>query len=166
MFAAFGYHVVESVTILVLVLLVVGVVGSVVPGVPAGILALAGVYVEYFLGVHGMSPLLLASFTLVGVVAIVVDHFGGALVARSKGASTKSTVFAGLVGLALLVVTGPIGALLGVFATVLVLELRRDKPYDEAMRSAVWGFAGMLGSGLVVFFLLASILVGYVTLVL
>lgn len=166
MFAAFRLNVVEPVTLLVLALLVVGVVGSVVPGVPAGLLALAGVYVEFFAGAHGMSPLLLAGFTLVGLVAVAVDYFGGALVARSQGASTKTTVVAGFVGLALIVFTGPVGALLGVFATVLVLELRREKPADEAFRSAVWSFAGMLGSGLVVFLLLVTMLAGYVALVL
>ena len=166
MFAAFPHDVVETVTVVVLVCLVGGVVGSVVPGVPAGLLALAGVYVEYFYGVHDLSPLLLAAFTLVGVVAVGVDYFGGALVARSQGASTKTTLLAGVVGLVLLVAGGPVGALLGVFATVLVLELREEQPLDEAFRRAVWTFAGMLGSGLVTFLLLVSMLVGYVVLVL
>lgn len=166
MFAAFRLNVVEPVTLLVLAVLVVAVVGSVVPGVPAGLLALAGVYVEFFVGVHGMSLLLLAGFTLVGLLAVAIDYFGGALVARSKGASTKTTLVAGLVGLVMMVFTGPVLALLGVFATVLLLELRREQPPDEAFRSAVWSFAGMLGSGVVVFLLLTSMLAGYVALVL
>lgn len=156
----------ETVTLLVLALLVVGLVGSVVPGVPAGLLALAGVYVEYLYGAHGMSVWALAGFTLVGLLAIVVDYFGGPLAARSGGASTKTTLLAGVVGLVLLVLSGPVGALLGVFATVLALELRRDKSVEEALRSAVWSFAGMLGSGLVVFLLLTSMLVGYLLFVL
>lgn len=156
----------ETVTLVVLALLVVGLVGSVVPGVPAGLLALAGVYVEYLYGIHEMSLWALAGFTLVGLLAIVVDYFGGPLAAKSGGASTKTTLLAGAVGLVLLVVSGPLGALLGVFATVLALELRREKTYDEALRSAVWSFAGMVGSGLVVFLLLASMLVGYLLFVL
>lgn len=156
----------ETVTLLVLALLVVGLVGSVVPGVPAGLLALAGVYVEYLYGAHGMSVWAIAGFTLVGLLAIVVDYFGGPLAARSGGASTKTTLLAGAVGLVLLVLSGPVGAILGVFATVLALELRRDKSVEEALRSAVWSFAGMLGSGLVVFLLLTSMLVGYLLFVL
>ena len=156
----------ETVTLLVLALLVLGLVGSVVPGVPAGLLALVGVYVEYLYGAHGMSVWVLAGFTLAGLLAIVVDYFGGPLAARSGGASTKTTLLAGAVGLVLLVLSGPIGAILGVFATVLALELRRDKSVEEALRSAVWSFAGMLGSGLVVFLLLASMLVGYLLFVL
>jgi uncharacterized protein YqgC (DUF456 family) len=156
----------ETVTLVVLALILLGIVGSVVPGVPAGLLALAGVYVEFLYGVHGMSVWLLAGFTVVGLVAMAVDYFGGALVARSQGASTKTTLLAGAVGLVLILFTGPLGAILGVFATVLALELRRDQPFDEALNSAVWSFAGMLGSGLVVFLLLVSMLVGYVWLVL
>ena len=41
---------VEVVTLVALALLVGAVVASVVPGVPSGLLALAGVYVEYLFG--------------------------------------------------------------------------------------------------------------------
>lgn len=152
----------ETVTLVVLGLLVLGIVGSIVPGVPAGLLSLVGIYVEYLYGVKGMGLLTLVAFTLLGIFTVVVDYFGGALVAKSQGASTKTTLLAGAVGLLLLVFTGPIGAILGVFAVVLGMELREGKDFPDASRAAVWSFAGMLGSGLVVFMLTASMLVGYV----
>lgn len=155
----------ETVTLVVLTLLVLGIVGSVVPGLPAGAFSLAGLYVEYLFGVKELGMLTLAGFTLLGLFTVVVDYFGGALVAHSQGASTKTTLLAGAVGLVLLVFTGPIGAILGVGAVVLGMELRDGKPFPEASRAAGWSLVGMLGSGLVVFLLTTSMLVAYLVFV-
>lgn len=156
----------DAIALFALALLVIAVVASVVPSVPAGLIALSAIYIEYFFGPDRMHIWLLASFTVVGLLAVVVDLFGGAIAARSKGASKKTTYLAGLVGLVLFFVTGPIGVLIGIFGTVLWSELSSDKPFDEAWDNAVWGTAGMLASGAAVFLLVLSMLVGYVVFVL
>ena len=158
---------VEAVTLAALALLVGAVVASVVPGVPSGLLALAGVYAEYFFGSGRMGLWLLVSFTVVGVLTIVVDLFGGAITGRAKGASTTTTLLAAAVGLVLLFVHGPLGVLLGMFGTVFLSELRRDdRDTEAALDNALWATLGMLASGVAVFLLSASMLAGYVVFVL
>ena len=157
---------VDAVTLLALALLVAAVVASVVPGVPAGLLSLAGIYAEFLYG-DGMAPWLLVSFTAVGVLAIVVDLFGGAIAGRARGTSNRTTLLAAVAGLALLFVVGPLGVLLGMFGTVFVLELRRDdRASEQALANALWATAGMLASGVAVFLLVASMLAGYLVFVL
>jgi uncharacterized protein YqgC (DUF456 family) len=156
---------IDAVVAVALVLLVAGVVASVVPGVPAGLLSLAGVYVQFFF--DGMRLWLLLSFTVVGVLAVVVDLFGGAIAGRARGASKGTTLLAAVAGLLLFFVLGPIGVLLGMFATVFVLEIRRDdREFEQAWDNAVWATLGMLASGVAVFLLVASMLAGYVVFVL
>jgi len=158
---------VEAVTLAALALLVGAVVASVVPGVPSGLLALAGVYAEYLFGPDRMGLWLLVSFTVVGVLTIVVDLFGGAITGRAKGASTTTTLLAAAVGLVLLFVLGPLGVLLGMFGTVFLSELRRDdRDTEAALDNALWATLGMLASGVAVFLLSASMLAGYVVFVL
>lgn len=153
----------DPVTAVALVLLAVGVVGSVVPGLPAGLLSLAGVYVYWLFGpTPGLSLLALVALTAVGLLAVVVDHVAGPLAAKAGGASTKTTVVAGLVGFALLFVAGPVGLLAGVVGTVLVLELRAGATIDEGGKAAVVAAVGMLASAGVVLLLTLSMLVGFV----
>ncbi|WP_053947093.1 DUF456 domain-containing protein [Halolamina sediminis] len=154
---------IDAVTAVTLALLVGAVVASVVPGVPSGLLALVGVYTEYLFGPGRMGLWLLLSFTVVGILTIVVDLFGGAITGRAKGASTTTTLLAAAVGLVLLFVLGPLGVLLGMFGTVFLSELRRDdRDTEAALDNALWATLGMLASGAAVFLLSASMLAGYV----
>jgi len=157
---------IDTVTAAALALLVGAVVASVVPGVPSGLLALAGIYAEHLYG-DGMALWLLASFTVVGVLTVVVDLFGGAIAGRARGASTRTTLLAAVAGLVLFFVFGPLGVLLGMFGTVFALEIRRaDREFEQAWENALWATLGMLGSGVAVFLLSASMLAGYAVFVL
>lgn len=156
----------DAVTLFALGLLVVAVVASVVPGVPAGVVALLAVYLEFFFGPgNRMSLWLLFSFTVVGLLAVVIDLFGGAVTARAKGASQRTTLIAAVVGLVLFFVAGPIGVILGIFGTVLVIELHDGQEFEDAWDKGVWATAGMLASGVAVFLLVLSMLLGYVVFV-
>lgn len=156
----------DAVTLVALALLVAAVVASVVPGIPSGLLALVAVYAEFFFG-GGMALWLLASFTVVGVLTIVVDLFGGAIAGRARGASNATTLLAAVAGLVLFFVLGPLGVLLGMFGTVFLLEIRRDDRTSEAAwQNALWATVGMLASGAAVFLLSLSMLAGYVVFVL
>lgn len=157
----------DAVALFALGLLVVAVIASVVPGVPAGLVALLAVYIEFFFGAGDRMGLpLLVSFTVVGILAVVIDLFSGAITARAKGASQRTAYLAAGVGLVLLFVAGPIGVLVGVFGTVLGSEMYADRPFDEAWENALWTTAGMLVSGAAVFLLVLSMLIAYVVFVL
>ncbi len=160
-------HVVELWTVVAIVLLVGGVVGSVVPAIPSGISAIVGVW-SYYLFVPGDPAFglgALAGFTLLGVLAAVAEFFAGILASKAGGANTRTALLAGAVGFALLFVVGPVGVLLGVGGTVLAIELYDGKPPAEAVRAAGWTLAGMLGSSLGQLLFTLPILVGFLLLV-
>lgn len=156
---------VDLVVLVALALLVAGVVGSVVPMVPAGPLSVAGVLVYYFLAPPSAPTLGLGwviVFTLVGLTAFAVEHLGGPLASAAGGAEPATMVAAGLASLVLLFVVGPLGIIVGTVGVVFAAELRAGKAPDEAARAAAFTVAGMLASSVAQLALTLSILAGFV----
>jgi uncharacterized protein YqgC (DUF456 family) len=142
-------------------LLIAGVVGSLVPQVPGAPISIAGVYC-YWYATGEPGVVLLAALTLVGLLTWVIDFAGGAVAARVGGASTKTAILAGLVGLILFFVTGPLGIILGVAATVFAVEFYRQRDARKGLKAALVTTAGMLASGVAQAALTGSMLVAMV----
>lgn len=156
---------VEAVAVVAAVLMAAGVVGSVLPVVPSGILSLAGVYVYVFLGAEPIGPFLLAGLTVVGGMAAVAEQFAGPMAARATGASTRTALVAAVGGLVGLLFLGPIGLPVGMVAVVLGLELRRGADPEAALRRSAGTVLGVLLSSAVQVLLTAAILVAFLVLV-
>ena len=153
---------VEAVLVVAVGLLTAGVVGSGLPAVPAGGLSLAGIWVYAMLGSEPLGPLALGGLTLAAVGTIVVDHVGGPVAARLGGSSNRTAVLAGLAGLVLLFVLGPVGIIVGVVGTVFALERYEGANTETAARRAVYTAGGVLGSALAQLLLTGTILVAFV----
>lgn len=139
-------------------LLVAGVVGSLVPAVPGAPLSIGGVGLFWWTtGEPG--TFLLVVLVAVGVLALLVDWFGGAAAARASGTSTRVSAVAGLVGLAGMFVLGPLGIVLGVAGTVFAVTYYQEQDTGMSLRRAVYATAGVLASAVVQALLTASILV-------
>jgi uncharacterized protein YqgC (DUF456 family) len=146
-------------------LLVGGVVASFVPLAPGALLSLAGIYVYWWAsGYSEPGIVFLVVTTLVGLFALALDYLASALSTRASGASWKTTAIAAVVGVGLLFLTGPIGAVIGVLLAVFVLEFERSGDLERSLRIAGYTVLGMLLSkglqvvltaGLLVAFLLA-----------
>lgn len=146
-----------------LALLLAGVAGSVVPVVPGAELSLAGIYLYWWSSGYATPGLAaLIAFTLVGLAAILADHFAGALAAKVGGASTKTTLLAAVLGIPLLFVAGPVGLVAGVAGVVFLAELYRTRNVGRGVRSGVFAAVGVLGSAIVQFLVTCSLLVGFV----
>jgi hypothetical protein len=149
--------------LLALLLLSAGVVASVLPAVPAGLLSLAGVYGYWVLtGFADPGLLLLLSFTAVGVTAVGVEQFAPVVSATAGGASLRTSALSGVVGLVLFAVTGPVGILLGVVGTVFTLEYHETGDPEASAAAATTTILGMLASAGVLLLLTLSLLVGFV----
>lgn len=138
----------DLVALAAIALLVLGVIGTVVPMLPGPLLSIAGVLV-YWVGTGFSDPGIgwVLAFLVLGLAAVFVDWFGGAISARIGGASTGTALAAALVGIVLAVVgLGPIGFLLGVMGTVFAMEYYRHEDGERAAKAAVVTFSGMLGS--------------------
>ncbi|MEF8813180.1 MAG: DUF456 domain-containing protein [Halovenus sp.] len=149
------------------VLLIAGVVGSIVPAIPGAFLSLAGVLFHWWAtGYAAPGPLALLAFAGLAVAAMLVDLFGGAIAASHGGASRRTVVAAMTVSLVLAVVAGPLGILVGVPATVFLLELYRNGESRQAQRAALVATVGVFASALVQVLLTATLLVGFALVVL
>lgn len=124
-----------------------GVVGSVVPGVPGAVGSLAGLFVYWHAtGYTEPGPVGLALLILTAFTALAADLLAGPVAARLGGASTRTGLLAGGVGFALLFVAGPLGVVVGIAGTVFAVELRRHGDHERATRAAVASTVGALGS--------------------
>lgn len=131
--------------IVALVFLVAGVVGSVLPLVPGGLLSTVGV-LYYWRATGDPSTVVLVLLVSLGLLVIVVDWFGGAVAARFGGASPGTTAAAVVAGLGLALVLGPLGLVAGIFAVVFGLEYRRHGEVERGARTAASATAGILVS--------------------
>lgn len=154
---------IDVVAIAAVALLAAGVVGCVVPVVPGAPLSLAGVYL-YWWGSGFADPGfgLLATLTLLGLLAIIADFTTEVVSARAGGASLTTSLLAGVVGIVLFALATPVGGLLGVVVTVFLLEYRRHSDATRGARAAGVLVIGMIGSAVVQTLLTASMLVAFV----
>lgn len=151
---------VEVITVAAWVLLVAGVLGSLVPAVPGALFSLAGVYAYWVAtGFTAPDPVVLTVLTLLGVGALGVDWFGGPVAARLGGASTRTAVVAGIVGIGGLVLAGPVGLVLGVAGTAFGLEYYRHREAEAGVRAGLAAVVGVLASPLIQGVLTATMLV-------
>jgi uncharacterized protein YqgC (DUF456 family) len=144
-------------------LLVVGVVGSIVPlapGPPISVAAVLGYW--WFSGFAEPGTFTVAGLVLVGVVAFAVDFLASAISAKAGGASWTVTAVATVVGIVLLVMTGPIVMILGVGVVVFLLELRRHQDVHRGLRTATTTTIGILGGTAVQALLTFGMLLGFV----
>ena len=151
---------VDPLVIVAFVLLVGGVVGSLVPVVPSGLLSLLGVYAYWFsTGYDEPGLFLLSGLTLVALVAMAVEWLSGAISAKVGGASTRTTVLATVVGFLGLLVWGPVGFLLGTAGVVFLLTLVEDGDARGSLRAAGVTLLGMLTSNVLQALLTGGVLV-------
>lgn len=126
--------------LLAVVLIVIGVVGTVLPGLPGPILVFAGVFVgawaDDFAHIGGLTLFVLAMMT---AAAYAVDVLASAAGVRRAGASTRATVGAALGALAGIFFGLP-GLILGPFVGAVAGELtvRRHLPTAGRAGLAAW----------------------------
>lgn len=153
---------VDAVSLVAIALLVGGIVGTVVPLVPGGLLSVVGVVLYWWnSGFTEPGTVSLFVLTSLGVLTLLIEFFGGSIAARAGGASWTTTAAAAVVGIVLMVVTGPFGLLIGLFGTVFLLEYVRGGDIDGSTRSAFYATVGILASTATQVLLTTAILFGF-----
>lgn len=155
----FGF---EGLGLLAVALLVLGVVGSALPAVPGASLSVAGLLLYWWhTGFTRPGLVVLVLLLTLGLVALAADWLGGPIAAKAGGASTRTTVLAGAVGFLLLFVAGPLGIVVGIAATVFLLQFRATGDLGRSARTAGFVTVGVLASVVVQVLLTTVILVGF-----
>ncbi|WP_122088513.1 DUF456 domain-containing protein [Halalkalicoccus subterraneus] len=153
---------VEVAFALAIALLVCGVIGSIVPLVPGALLSLAGIYGYWWAtGYTEPGAIFLVAATVLGLAAFGLDYLASAISARAGGAGWRTTALAAVVGLVLLVTTGPIGMLVGVAGVVFVMEFERSGDLEASARNALYTALGTLASEAIQVLLTGALLVGF-----
>lgn len=141
-------------------LLVLGVVGTLVPFVPGGLLSLSGIFVYWHAtGYQRPGVFVVIILASTALLAVVVDYAGGAIGAKTGGASMRHAILASAVGIVGLVLGGPVGLLIGVMGTTYVLEARKRGHGEETVRVAIAAGIGVLASAAVQLVLTSAVLV-------
>jgi len=123
-------------------LVVVGIAGLVLPGLPGAPLVFGGLLVAAWLeGFAYVGPWTLLVLALLAALTQVIDIFAGALGARHFGAS-RAAVVGAILGAVVGIFFGLPGIVLGPFCGALIGELLAERPLREAGAA---GFGAGLG---------------------
>lgn len=153
----------ELFTLIAITLMVVAVIGSFTPMLPGALFSIAGIMVYWYgTGFTRPGTLFLVAFVLTGLFAVAMDYFSGIIAAKYGGASTKTSIIAGLIGFMLFFVLGPIGILVGVAGTVFVREYFLTDDEKHSSRAAIYSAAGVLGSAVIQFIVTVSLLIAFI----
>ncbi len=146
--------------ILAILLLILGVAGSLTPMVPGALLSISGLLV-YSWNTGFTEPNLFVFIVLIltGLTALIFDWLAGSVAAKAGGASNRTTVAAGIVGLLAFFLAVPVGTVVGVAVTVYIREFLRTGENNQSLKAGIYSAIGVLGSSIVQFVLTALMLI-------
>ncbi|MDE2666831.1 MAG: DUF456 domain-containing protein [Acidobacteriota bacterium] len=150
---------------LALLLVAVGVAGTILPVLPGPVLVLAGLvlaaWMDGFSHVGASTVVVLTGLTL---LAYVADFIAGALGAKRSGASVRAAVGAGL-GALVGLFFGIVGVLVGPFLGAVLGEVSLHGNLERAGRAGIGTWLGMVVGTAVkvslVFMMIAVFLLAY-----
>ncbi|MBP5603453.1 MAG: DUF456 domain-containing protein [Treponema sp.] len=136
-------------TILAVILLIVGFLGTFVPVIPGAPLAWVGILLAYFSSYNDISLVCLIITGVVAVAVSVLDNFLPVLMTDKVGGSKAATV-GSTIGLIAGFFLGPAGIIAGPFLGALVGEMIHSGGNFSTSIKAAWGaFLGfLLGTGI------------------
>lgn len=152
----------ELTNIIILLLLVAGVIGSIVPMAPGALFSLLGVGIYFFM-TEDPSIIFTVFAAVTGILALVTDWFAGSIAASYGGASKRTSLMAGIAGVfGFILLGGPIGLAIAVAATVFIREYLIHGKSDKGAKAAFYATIGVLGSAVIQAIFTVSILIAFI----
>ena len=144
-----------------LILMAIGLAGTVIPGLPGTALVLAGIALFTLgTGFELIGPIQFGLMVLLGLVGIGLDLVGNLVGARRFGASRRGLIGALLGLIPGLFLAGPFGLVLGPLFGAILFELLGGRELRSALRSGAGVVVGYL-FGALAEIIIALILVGW-----
>lgn len=140
-----------------IILLVAGIAGSLLPGIPGGILSAGGVLL--YAVESSIHPLIVIILVTTALTATVIDLTASVISAKAGGASTLTAIVAGVTGVVLFFVAGLVGTVIGITAVVFMSEYGATRSARESLYAAGVTTLGMLASNIVQAVITATVLV-------
>jgi uncharacterized protein YqgC (DUF456 family) len=130
--------------VLAIVLVIVGLVGTVLPALPGAMLIVAGLVVAAWAdGFSRVGVWTLVAIGAIGAASYLVDFAAAALGAKKFGASPRAMVGAGLGTLAGLFL-GPVGIIFGPFVGAIIGELTVHRDAAKVGKAGLAAWIGFL----------------------
>ena len=137
-----------------LILMILGLIGSFIPIIPAPITSWFGFLILYFSSNNIISFKFLIFTLVISILFFLGDLFLPLITAKKFGSSKKG-IFGTGIGLFLgFFILGPVGLILGACIGAFIGELINNKSSDKALDSAIGSIVGVL-SGIVLKFLIS-----------
>ncbi|MHC1768048.1 MAG: DUF456 domain-containing protein [Verrucomicrobiia bacterium] len=129
--------------ILALVVMGVGIVGSIVPGLPgAPLVLIAAIVHRIYFGEASASNLVLGLLVALTLTSLVLDYLASVLGARKMGATWRGVAGA-LVGAVVGLFFGLLGIILGPLLGALLFEMLGGRDFPEATRAGTGALLGL-----------------------
>jgi uncharacterized protein YqgC (DUF456 family) len=134
------------ISILTVVIIAAGLVGIIIPGLPAAPLILLGSIVYGFgFGFERIGLTIYLILTALALLSLVIDYLGSVFGAKKMGAS-KWGIIGAILGLFVGFLIGNIwGLLIGPFVGAFLLELIRQRKAKESLKAGLGAVLGFLG---------------------
>lgn len=133
--------------LLTLFLLILGIAGSIIPGLPGPVFSIVGVLFYWWSTGYETPGTLLLILTLgTATLALVIDYVASYIGAERAGSSRKTAFMAAVSAGVLFLFTGPLGIILGVAGVVFLREILLGKDADKAFNAAFSTTVALLAS--------------------
>lgn len=134
--------------VIALLIMLAGLAGNVLPGLPGSPLILAGVVAHrLYFGQQGVSNLVLAILVLLTATAIALDYLATAIGAKKFGATWRGAVGAAVGGLIGLFFSIP-GIIIGPFIGATLFEMAGGQRFKPAAKAGAGAMAGLVAGAI------------------
>lgn len=130
-------------SIIILILLLVGVVGAIVPALPGPPLSWFALLIAYFVFPGEITLTVLLLMLLLTVVVTVLDYVAPAITTKWGGGS-KAAIWGATLGVFLGLFFAPWGLILGPLACAFLAEYIQETNLNKSIRVALWSFLAFL----------------------
>ncbi len=136
--------------VLAIILFIAGLIGTILPVLPGGILVYGGMILYGFM--TEFATLDITFFVIQGAVLafiFAIDYIASAYGTRRFGGSTQAAVGAVVGTIAGLIVLGPLGIIIGPFLGAVAVELIRGIAFNKALKAGIGTLIGVIGGTVV-----------------
>lgn len=145
-----------------IVLMLLGVVGTLLPAIPGIGFVFAGILVyaiaTQFATISGAT---VAIFGVIAVLTWLANYLGSVMGAASGGGKGKALIGTILGAIAGVIIGGPVAILIGAFIGALVGALIEGKTHQQATKVAIWSVVGIIGATLFQFLIAISMVIAF-----
>ena len=129
---------------LALVVMLVGLIGCVMPGLPGTpVVLLAAIGHRLYFGESSVSTLVMAILVFMLLLSLALDYMASVFGAKKMGATWRG-ILGAVVGALVGLFFGPLGILLGPFLGALSFEFLGGRDFTEATRAGAGALLGLI----------------------